>query len=167
MKKTYYIIILILMISCDLRNPNYSDEEIIKMKHDIIENGDDESYNEIYSNIGRKDSLLNIEMLPYSLKMMDVKNSESEYSFFKFFLRAKFKGKYNPNDLIKLAKPEQDLLIYYLEKRTKNDSNYCAGIISEYYRNGIYYKKNVKKADSIYESIYNGRTYPSKELRKL
>mgnify|MGYP006389567535 FL=1 len=116
MRKIYYITLLILMISCDLRNPNYSDEEIIKMKHDIIENGDDESYNEIYSNIGRKDSLLNIEMLPYSLKMMDVKNSESEYSFFKFFLRAKFKGKYNPNDLIKLAKPEQDLLIYYLEK---------------------------------------------------
>ena len=116
MRKIYYITLLILMISCDLRNPNYSDEEIIKMKHDIIENGDDESYNEIYSNIGRKDSLLNIEMLPYSLKMMDVKNSESEHSFFEFFLRAKFKGKYNPNDLIKLAKPEQDLLIYYLEK---------------------------------------------------
>lgn len=161
MRKTYYVILLILVVSCDLRNPNYSDEEIISMKHDIIENGYDESYYEIYSNIGRKDSLLNIEMLPYSLKMMDVKNLESEHSFFEFFLRAKFKGKYNPNDLIKLAKPEQDLLIYYLEQGArKEDRSHCLDILIDYHRNGIYFKKNEKKADSLYLVTY-GNPYPN------
>jgi hypothetical protein len=159
-KNIFYISFLFLLISCNLRETNYSDEEIIKMKHDIIEKGDVESYHEIYSYIGRKDSLLYIEMLSYSLKMMDVKNLESEYDFFQHFLRAKFEGKYNPNDLIKLAKPEQDLLIYYLEQGSKNDGSYCTDVLIDYYRNGIYYKKDIEKADSLYLATY-GNPYPN------
>jgi hypothetical protein len=100
-------------------------------------------------------------MLPYSLKMMDVKNSDSEFDFFQLFLRAKFKGKYNPNDLTKLAKPEQDLLIYYLEQGSTKESSYCMSVLIDYYRKGIYYKKDEKKADSLYLATY-GNPYPNK-----
>lgn len=149
------------MISCNLREVKYTDEEIAIMKHNIIENCDEEAYSNYYTYVGKKDSLLYIEMLPYSLSVMDVKNSDSEYSFFEHFLRAKFKGKYNPNDLIKLAKPEQDLLVYYLERGAKKeDSSYCMGVLIDYYRKGIYYKKNIKKADSLYLATY-GNPYPN------
>lgn len=161
MRKTYCIILLFLLISCNLREINYSDEEIIKLKHDIIENCDEEAYSDYYTYVGKKDSLLYIEILPYSLKMMGIKNSDSEFDFFQLFLRAKFKGKYNPNDLIKLAKPEQDLLIYYLEQGArKKESSNCMGILIDFYRNGIYYKKDIKKADSLYLATY-GNPYPN------
>ena len=160
MRKVSIISLLVLLISCNLREVKYSDEEIAIMKHNIIENCDEEAYSDYYTYVGKKDSLLYIEMLPYSLSVMDVKNSDSEYSFFEHFLRAKFKGKYNPNDLIKLAKPEQDLLIYYLEQGSKNDGSYCTGVLIDYYRNGIYYKKDIKKADSLYLATY-GNPYPN------
>jgi hypothetical protein len=161
MRKVVLISLLVLLISCNLREVRYSDEEIAIMKHNIVENSDEESYSDYYTYVGKKDSLLYIEMLPYSLKMMDVKNYDSEFDFFQLFLRAKFKGKYNPNDLTKLAKPEQDLLIYYLEQGSTKESSYCMSVLIDYYRKGIYYKKDVKKADSLYLATY-GNPYPNK-----
>jgi hypothetical protein len=161
MEKMFLVSLVFVLVSCNLRDVNYSDEEILKMKHDIIDKNNIDSYSKLFTFIGNNDSLLYVEMLPYSLKMMEVKKSDSQFDFFQYFLRLRFNGKYNPDDLNKLVKPEQDLLIYYLEQGSKESSNYCTGIISGYYRKGIYYKKDIKKADSIYMATY-GHPYPNK-----
>jgi signal peptidase I len=158
-----YLIItglIFFFVSCNLREVNYSDEEIFEMKHKIILNGDEQAFSDYYTYVGKKDSLLYIEILPYSLSIIENDNSLSQIVFFENFLKVKFRGKYNPDDLSKLAKPEQDLLIYYLEKGSKNGSEWCVDILSNYYRKGIYYKKDVKKADSIYMATY-GQPYPN------
>jgi hypothetical protein len=159
--KIFLIFSLLLSISCNLRETNFSDNEILVMKHNVMKNCDVKSYGEYYTYLGKKDSLLYMEVLPYALKMMEVKNSGSQYDFFVNFLKIRFKGKFKPDDLNKLVVQEQNLLIYYLEGGTKDGSSYCANVISDYYRKGIYYKKDVKKADSIYKATY-GQPYPNK-----
>lgn len=161
--KLFLIISILLLVSCNLREINHSEKEITIIKHKILENCNEESYNEYSTYIGKNDSIIYIEVLPYALKMMEVKGSDSQFDFFVNFLRIRFNGRYNPNNLSKLAKPEQDLLIYYLEEGSKDSSDSCKGIISDYYRKGIYYKKDVKKADSIYMATY-GQPYPNKTI---
>jgi hypothetical protein len=88
--------------------------------------------------------------------MMEVDSADSYFSFFNTFLRVKF-NRENPKDIIKLAKPEQDLLIFYLNEGSKKESIYCKSVIIELYEKGIYYKKNKSKADSLFFVAYGYR----------
>nr|WP_298657504.1 hypothetical protein [uncultured Flavobacterium sp.] len=153
-KNSLGILLLVVLSSCNLRDVNYSDSEIVEMKHKIVEKSNEDSFTEYSSFLGKKDSLLYLDALAYSLSVMDNKNSKANFDFFEIFLRAKFKGIYNPNNILKLAKPEQDLLIYYLNQgHIKNDS-YCSYVLIDYYDKGIYFKKNKVKADSLYFEVY-------------
>lgn len=149
-------LLIILTSSCNLREIKYSDDELENLKHKILLNKDIISYSDYSLYLDHKDTLCNVELLPYHLKMMEVDSANSYFCFFNTFLRVKF-NRENPKDIIKLAKPEQDLLIYYLNKGSDNGSYECKSIIIDLYQKGIYYKKNKSKADSLFFVAYGYR----------
>ena len=139
------------LTSCNLREINYSAEELNSIKLDIMKNKDLMSYSDYNMylwNSSDSDSILRSDLLPYSLKMKEV-DPIGYYDFFHQFLRITNGGKFNSNDILKLAKQEQDLLIYYLEEGAKKEEFYCINVLAKFYEEGIYFEKNLKKADSL------------------
>jgi len=161
--KCYLIpISFFVLTSCNLREINYSDEELNSIKLDIMKNKEIISYSdytEYMSNNSDFDSILRSDLLPYSLKMKEV-DPIAYFDFFQEFLRINNNGKYNARDILKLSEPEQNLLIYYLEEGAKKEQEYCVAVLAKFYEEGIYYEKNVKKSDSLTSIIY-----PSKVSR--
>lgn len=139
------------LTSCNLREINYSDDEIKLMKRNIVNHKDTISYADydLYiSNNNDFDSIYQNELLAYSLKIKEV-YPNAYYDIFSNFLRINNDGKFSPNDILKLAKPEQDLLIYYLEEGAKKKQEYCVDVLAKFYEEGIYFDKNLKKSDSL------------------
>ena len=71
------------------------------------------------------------------------------FDFFQEFLSINNNGKYNAKDILKLSKPEQNLLIYYLEQGAKKKDYSCIDVLAKFYEEGIYFEKNLKKSDSL------------------
>ena len=142
------------LTSCNLREVNYSDDEINSVKLNIIKDKDTMSYDDymVYMGHNGLDPLLRCEMIPYALKMKD-SYPEAYYIFFIEFLKLNNNGKFNAHDILKLSKPEQNLLIYYLKEGAKKENFNCLDALASFYEEGIYYEKNLKKADSL-RSVY-------------
>lgn len=153
MKIKYYLtpISFFVLTSCNLREINYSEDELNAIKLGIMKSKDTFSYSDYgmyLSNNRDIDTILISELLPYSLKIKEV-YPNAYYDIFSDFLRINNDGKFNPNDILKLAKPEQNLLIYYLEEGAKKKQEYCVDVLAKFYEEGIYYEKNLKKSDSL------------------
>ncbi len=149
--KCYFIpISFFVLVSCNLRDPNYSDDEINSIKLNIIKKKDTISYNDymVYMGHNGLDDLLDCEIMPYALKMKD-SYPYAYYDVFVCFLKLNNDGKFNEDDILKLSKPEQDLLIYYLQEGAKKEDFNCLTTLASFYEEGIYYEKNLKKADSL------------------
>lgn len=139
------------LTSCNLREINYSDDEIKLMKQNIVNHKDTISYADYHLYLGNNsdfDSIYQNELLAYSLKIKEV-YPNAYYDIFSNFLRINNDGNFNPNDILKLAKPEQDLLVYYLEEGAKKEQYYCIDVLAKFYEEGIYFDKNLKKSDSL------------------
>jgi hypothetical protein len=155
-----FILLLFLNYSCNLREIKYNDEEIYDLKYNILNHNDSISYEDYSLYLSQNKFLGKVDLLPYSLKICK-KYPNAYYNFFQSFLKIKFNGKFQSSDIINLEKPEQELLIFYLNEGAKKSGYYCRLTLEEYYRKGIYYKKDLKKADSIYKAIY-GQPYINK-----
>jgi hypothetical protein len=144
--KSVLFISLILLSSCISRHPDYSDLQIETFKTSIINNKDIHSYKDYSEYIINGESAYDI--LPYALRMKEV-YPDGYCSFFRGFLKVNNKGEYDIHSILKLQKPEQDLLIFYLEEGAKKGSILCIDELIELYEQEIYFKKNTKKLDSL------------------
>lgn len=140
--KSVLFISLILLSSCISRNPDYSDAQIETFKKSIMNNKDINSYKD-YS-----EYVSGYEILPYALIMKDV-YPDAYHDIFYAFLKIDNKGEFEIHNLLKLQKPEQDLLVNYLEEGAKKKSRPCVYMLIELYKNEIYFEKNTKKLDSL------------------
>ena len=113
------------------------------MSHDAISYVDIDLY---YSNDHPE---LYMEQLPYDLIMCKANDGYACYQFYKNYLKACNSGKFDKLSIRKLDKPEQDFLLYILNKGALQDEYYCRQYLYYYYKNGIVVKKDSLKADSL------------------
>ncbi|WP_269226958.1 hypothetical protein [Flavobacterium eburneipallidum] len=144
--KSVLFISLILLTSCISRQADYSDVQIETFKKNIMNNKDINSYEDYSLYVINGEAPCDI--LPYALRMKDV-YPDAYYNLFYAFLKIDNKGEYSIHNLLKLQKPEQDLLVHYLEEGARKESSLCLGVLIELYKNEIYFEKNTKKLDSL------------------
>lgn len=144
--KNLLLISLILLSSCDLRHPEYSDLQIETFKTSIMNNKDIHSYKDYSEYVFNEES--GYEILPYAFRMKEV-YPDAYLDLFYGFLKVNNKGINDAHNILKLQKPEQDLLIFYLEEGAKKKSGLCIDILIDFYEKGIYFKKSTQKLDSL------------------
>jgi hypothetical protein len=144
--KSVLFISLILLTSCISRNPDYSDAQIETFKKSIMNNKDINSYKDYSEYVFNKKS--GYEILPYALKIKEI-YPDAYLDLFYGYLSVNNKEENDARNILKLQKPEQDLLVHYLEEGAKKKSSLCLDVLIELYKNEIYFEKNTKKLDSL------------------
>ena len=149
MKQTilYLIITLVLMSSCSKSRITDSQLEeskrVVTMSHDVI------SYNDINFYYSNDHPELYMEQLPYDLIMCKANDGYACYQFYENYLKISNSGKFDKLYISKLDKPEQDFLLYILNKGARLGDEYSQRYLYYYYKNGIVVKKDSLKADSL------------------
>jgi len=92
---------------------------------------------------------LYMEQLPYDLIMCKANYGYACYRFYENYLKINNSGKFNKLSISKLDKPEQEFLLYILNKGAMLGDEYSQKYLYYYYKNGIVVKKDSLKADSI------------------
>lgn len=92
---------------------------------------------------------LYMEQLPYDLIMCKANGDYACYQFYKNYLKVCNSGLFDKKSIAKLDKPEQDFLLYILNKGAMQKDHYCREYLYYYYKNGIAVEKDSLKADSL------------------
>lgn len=150
MRNLRTILISFLFLSCNDRNIS-NERDLIKVKSDVMNNGDFVSYIKLTNYYDGEDNYY--EILPYSLKMMYSEKIGYD-EFFTTYLKIKFNNKFNKDDILKVEKSERDFLLYILNKGALADDAGCKNVLIDYYKRGIGVEKNLFKSDSIYKSFH-------------
>lgn len=143
------VITLFLLISC-IRKSSISDAEVKEAKRAVVISHDAGSYVDIDLYYSNNHPELYMEQLPYDLIMC--KASDDGFSCFRFYenyLKISNSGKFDKLSICKLDKPEQDFLLYILNKGATLGDEFSQRYLYYYYKNGIVVKKDSLKADSI------------------
>ena len=90
-----------------------------------------------------------MEQLPYDLIMCKANDGYACYQFYNNYLKVCNSGKFDKLSISKLDKPEQDFLLYILNKGAMLGDEYSQKYLYYYYKNGIVVKKDSLKADSL------------------
>ena len=146
MKTNILFLVLIILVSSSCRRSGVNEYELLNVKRKIITEHNHDAYLELL------ETKLEFyeENLPYHLIMSkDSTDGLACFSFYQDYLRIANSGKFDKNTIIKLDKPEQDYLIYMLNKGALKEDEYCRTYLYYYYKNGIGVKKDSLKADSI------------------
>ncbi|RKT01777.1 hypothetical protein [Chryseobacterium defluvii] len=157
MKKIAFIIITFLLLSCQKKENTklvVKKEELIELKREIIEKGNEDSFTKLALRIGNNSH--KYEILPYALIMANKYNSgEGCHQVFVGLLDMN-----NPNNygykisLIKdFSETDRQFAIAYLEKGAKLKNINCILALEEIYRNGWGLEKNDTKADRLQEEF--------------
>jgi hypothetical protein len=141
----YLVIALFLITSCS--RSRLTDSELEKAKKEVILTHDASSYLDLTCHYS--DSLEYMEQLPYDLIMCNANNCAACYNFYVNYIKACNSGKFEKASICKLDKPEQDFLLYILNKGALKGDEYCRSYLYYYYKNGIVVKKDLLKADSL------------------
>ena len=147
--KQLILITFLMILACDSRQIRNT-KEIKSTQLELMNNKDITAYVKLHNYYEDDSSYYN--MLPYSLYMLK-KSNIGHYDFFCNYLRISFDGKYQPKDILKLDEPEKNFLIYILQLGSMKEDFYCIKVLSDYYRNGIVVKKDIRVADSLYQKL--------------
>ncbi|MFZ4582651.1 MAG: hypothetical protein ACOYM7_08365 [Paludibacter sp.] len=142
------VITPILLISC-IRKSSISDSRLEEAKRAVVISQDADSYCDVDMYYSNDHPELYMEQLPYDLVMCKANNDFSCFRFYENYLKISNSGKFEKSSIIKLDKPEQDFLIYILNKGAILGDEYCRSYLYYYYKNGIAVKKDLLKADSL------------------
>jgi len=143
----FLVIILFLIISC--RRTKTTDSELVEAERVVVKSQDAGSYVDIMFYYSNDHPELYMEQLPYDLIMCNAKDGAACYNFYANYLKIRNSGKFDKESIRKLDKPEQDFLIYMLNKGALREDMYCQMYLYYYYKNGIVVKKDSLKADSL------------------
>ena len=117
----YLVIALFLTTSCS--RSRLSDSELEKAKKEVILRHDVDSYVELACHYS--DSLEYMEQLPFDLIMCKANDGSACYSFYVNYIKTCNSGKFDKLSIRKLDKPEQDFLLYILNKGALQGDEYC------------------------------------------
>ena len=143
----YLVTILFLIISC--RRTRITDSELVEAKRVVVTSQDAGSYVDITLYYSNDHPELYMEQLPYDLIMCKANNAPACYEYFVNYIKVCNSGKFDKLTIRKLDKPEQDFLLYILNKGALQEDEYCRSYLYYYYKNGIVLKKDSLKADSL------------------
>lgn len=143
-----FVITIFLLISC-IRKSSISDAEVEEAKRAVVMSHDAGSYVDINLYYSNDHPELYMEQLPYDLIMCKANNKFSCFRFYENYLKACNSGKFDKLSIRKLDKPEQDFLLYILNKGATLGDEFSQSYLYYYYKNGIVVKKDSLKADSI------------------
>ena len=144
----YLVIILSLFISC-IEKSSIGDSELEDAKRAVVNSQYSPAYADIDLYYSNDHPELYMEQLPYDLIMCKANDGFACYKFYENYLKACNSGKFDKLSISKLDKPEQDFLLYILNKGAMLDDTYSQQYLYFYYKNGIVVKKDSLKADSI------------------
>ena len=144
----YLIIILFLISSCS-RRTHLNDSELEEAKRAVVISHDVTSYVDLEFYYTDQCPELYMEQLPYDLIMCKANVGSSCYNFYVNYLIVCNSGKFDKASISKLNKPEQDFLLYILNKGALLGNDHCRNYLYYYYKNGIVVRKDSLKADSI------------------
>ena len=147
-KILFFAIALFLFSSC-IRKSSISNSELIDAKNAVIMSKAAGSYVDIDLYYSNDYPELYMEQLPYDLIMCKDNNGYACYRFYENYLKISNSGMFDKLSISKLDKPEQDFLLYILNKGASLGEYYCREYLYYYYKNGIAVKKDSLKADSI------------------
>ena len=143
----YLVIILFLIISCS--RTRITDSELVEAKRVVVTSQDAGSYVDIMLYYSNDHPELYMEQLPYDLIMCNANDGGACYNFYVNYLKIRNSGKFNKASISKLDKPEQDFLLYILNKGALLEDEYCRSYLYYYHKNGIVVKKDSLKTDSL------------------
>lgn len=146
MKNKFVVLIFLILCCCSKNTSN----KIQILKDEVINNADLTSYTILSNHLEDENNYQ--DLLPYSLKIKNT-NKVGCYDFYINYIKIAINSKFEINNILKLEKPEQDFLIYILNKGALSDETRCKETLIEYYNNGVVVEKNLSKADSIYKSF--------------
>lgn len=155
--KKYFLVLSILLFSCQVDYGYLTESEKIECKKNVLEKGDEECYKDlIFSCEDNKES---VGLIPLSYLMANKYNNgyacgnlyESLLEIKNDFKTKNNKGEFQNSLLLKLNETDREFAISYLMKGSKLNDCRCNSHLSELYKNGWGVEKNQKKADSLYK----------------
>lgn len=154
--KKYFLILSILLFSCQVDYGYLSESEKNACKQNVLENGDEECYKDLIFSC--EDNVESLGLLPLSYLMANKYNNgyacrnlyESILEINNNFEVKNDKGQFQNSLILKLNKVDREFALYYLMKGSKLNDCTCNRNLSELYKNGWGVEKNQKKADSLY-----------------
>jgi len=147
MKRNILFLVLFILTSSCIRK-RIRDDEVNNAKREVVKTQSVEAYFDLGEYYDNED--LYLDELPYDLIMSKKSNNVTScYYFYHNYIRICNSGKFDKNVINKLDKPEQDFLIYMLNKGALKGDMSCQSYLYYYYKNGIVVKKNSLKADSL------------------
>jgi hypothetical protein len=126
-----------------------TDSELVEAKRVVVTSQDAGSYVDVTLYYSNNHPELYMEQIPYDLIMCNANDANACYFFYVNCLKLHNSGKFDKASISKLDKPEQDFLLYILNKGASLGNEYCQSYLYYYYKNGIVVKKDSLKADSI------------------
>jgi hypothetical protein len=149
------ILIFLLLFSCNKTDSStLTEKEIVQLKDDVLKRGSQSSYARL--EYYYRNSVNYIEILPYSLVMINKFNSKYSYtSILEVIVKMNNEGKYELSEIKNLNKGDRDFVIYYLFKGVDQEDPESTKVVSELYKYGWGVSKNLKKSDSLYSSYEN------------
>jgi len=144
-----YLVITLFLINSCIRKSSISDSVLEEAKKAVVETQYAISYADIDLYYSNDHPELYMEQLPYDLIMCKANDGYACYQFYKNYLKLSNSGKFDKASIIRLAKPEQDFLLYILNKGAMLGDEYSQSYLYYYYKNGIVVKKDSLKADSL------------------
>jgi hypothetical protein len=139
--------IFFLISSCS--RSSISNSELEDAKRKVIKSHDPISYADIDLYYSNDYPELYMEQLPYDILMYKANDGYACYQFYKNYLKVCNSGIFDKLSISKLEKPEQDFLLYILNKGALLKEDNCRQYLYYYYTNGIVVKKDSLKADSL------------------
>ncbi|WP_128414555.1 hypothetical protein [Chryseobacterium sp. Leaf201] len=152
LKNVCFIIMVLMMANCKESNHELSQEDIVHLKNDIIENGNEYSY--IKLSTYNENMKFYGETLPFSLIMINKYNYKRGYDIIaEEMIAINNNGLYDIKYLKNLNAGDRDFVLYYLKLGLKEEDIESIFLFEKIYRNGLGINKNIKKADSL-KNVY-------------
>lgn len=153
MKKKILVLIVLLAVSCVKSDDgSLTQFEIEKYKINALQSNDVDSYTRLllhFDNIGKY-----YEMLPYSILIAKkYKNPDAYYDVYRSIIRINNDGNFNEKLIENLKEVDKNFSLYYLIEGSKLNDVDCKVALAKHYRFGYGVIKNLKKSDSLFNSI--------------
>jgi hypothetical protein len=158
MKIKYFIVLSLIFFSCnDIKRSSSQELNVIKLKQEIINSKDNESYGVILD-LNANDSL-NYESLSFSLLMADEDNAHANLMVFTEIIRVFNNNKFSLKKFEELNQKNRDFAFYHLCKAASLEHISGQIYLEEIYRKGIGVEENQMLADSILTILSNKKGY--------
>ena len=144
-----FIVISLFLITSCIKKSSISDSVLEDAKRAVVMSHYAISYADIDLYYSNDHPELYMEQLPYDLIMCNANDGFACYRFYENYLKISNSGKFDKLSISKLDKPEQDFLLYILNKGAMLGDEYSQQYLYYYYKNGIVVKKDSLKADSL------------------